>query len=244
MKLLIIRHADPDYAADSLTGKGWREAAYLAERLALQPAAAYYVSPLGRAKDTAALTLQQVHRTAEECLWLREFAPRIERPDKPGQPSICWDWLPQDWLAEPRFLLPDAWHEPLAERGGAAVKPEYDWVCHGLDGLLARHGYRREGLYYRAEQPNNDTVVLFCHFGSGCVLLSHLLHLSPMVLWHGVCAAPSSVTTLATEERRPGTAQFRMLSFGDTTHLFCHNEPPAPAARFCECWHNADERRD
>ena len=33
MKLLIIRHADPDYSIDSLTPKGWKEAEYLAERL-------------------------------------------------------------------------------------------------------------------------------------------------------------------------------------------------------------------
>ncbi len=26
MKLLIVRHGDPDYSIDSLTPKGWREA--------------------------------------------------------------------------------------------------------------------------------------------------------------------------------------------------------------------------
>ena len=31
MKLLIIRHGEPDYTADSLTEKGWREAELLAE---------------------------------------------------------------------------------------------------------------------------------------------------------------------------------------------------------------------
>ena len=31
MKLLIIRHAEPDYKHDSLTEKGWYEAAYLAD---------------------------------------------------------------------------------------------------------------------------------------------------------------------------------------------------------------------
>ena len=33
MKLLIVRHGDPDYEKDSLTEKGWREAEYLAEKL-------------------------------------------------------------------------------------------------------------------------------------------------------------------------------------------------------------------
>ena len=38
MRLLIIRHGDPDYEKDSLTEKGWREAALLADSL-------LYVSP-------------------------------------------------------------------------------------------------------------------------------------------------------------------------------------------------------
>ena len=33
MKILIVRHGDPDYSIDSLTEKGWSEAEYLSERL-------------------------------------------------------------------------------------------------------------------------------------------------------------------------------------------------------------------
>ena len=65
-----------------------------------------------------------------------------------------------------------------------------------------------------------------------------------MVLWHGTCAAPTSVTTVVTEERRRGTASFRMSSFGDISHLYARQEEPAFAARFCECWDNPGERRD
>ena len=113
-----------------------------------------------------------------------------------------------------------------------------------LDELLERHGYRREGPLYRAVAPNNDTLAFFCHFGLECVLLSHLLNISPMALWHGTCAAPTSVTTVVTEERREGIAYFRMGAFGDVSHLYCHGEPPAFSARFRECYGNEDERRD
>lgn len=34
MKLVIVRHGDPDYSIDSLTEKGWKEVEYLSERLA------------------------------------------------------------------------------------------------------------------------------------------------------------------------------------------------------------------
>ena len=78
MRILIIRHCDPNYAIDSLTEKGWREAEMLTERLAKEKIDAYYVSPLGRAKATASLILKQRNETAEECPWLREFAPTIK----------------------------------------------------------------------------------------------------------------------------------------------------------------------
>ena len=53
MKILIIRHGEPDYGIDSLTEKGWREAHLLADRLAAMRIDHFYASPLGRARDTA-----------------------------------------------------------------------------------------------------------------------------------------------------------------------------------------------
>lgn len=49
MKILLIRHGDPDYTIDSLTKKGWKEAEYLSERLEKLDVKEFYVSPLGRA---------------------------------------------------------------------------------------------------------------------------------------------------------------------------------------------------
>jgi probable phosphoglycerate mutase len=63
-----------------------------------------------------------------------------------------------------------------------------------------------------------------------------------MVLWHGFCAAPTSVTTLITEERDEGIASFRMSAFGDISHLYAAGEEPAFAARFCEMYSNKEER--
>ena len=81
MRLLIVRHGDPDYSIDSLTEKGWKEAEYLSERLSKLDVKDFYVSPLGRAKDTASFTLKKMNRTAVECDWLREFDVLIDRPD-------------------------------------------------------------------------------------------------------------------------------------------------------------------
>ena len=243
MKLLFIRHADPDYTADSLTPKGRREAACLAPRLEKVKIRKFYISPLGRARETAAPLLEKLGREAEVMPWLREFQAPIRRPDAPDRDMVPWDWLPEDWTAEPDFLLPDRWYLPPAMAAGR-VKEAYDSVTAGLDRVLAENGYRREGRLYRVEKGNCDTLAFFCHFGVQCVLLSHLLNISPMPLWHGLCAAPSSVTTLATEERRKGLAYFRMSAFGDVSHLYAQGEPPAFSARFREQYENDWERRD
>jgi len=76
------------------------------------------------------------------------------------------------------------------------------------------------------------------------VLLSHLLHISPVLLWHGACAAPTGVTTVNTEERRDGIVHFRMSAFGDISHLYIADQEPAFAARFCETFANQAQRHD
>ncbi len=53
MKLMIVRHGDPDYSIDSLTETGWQEAELLSLRLAALDVKAFCCSPLGRARDTA-----------------------------------------------------------------------------------------------------------------------------------------------------------------------------------------------
>lgn len=242
MKLLIIRHGDPDYSIDSLTPVGWEEARLLADRIAKLDVNAFYVSPMGRAQDTASLTLQKMNRTAETLSWLHEFSAKVIKPNKPV-PSVAWDWLPQDWTAEPRFYSAEDWTTPETyEKANVAQLAKK--VTDGLDALLAKHGYCRDGKLYRAECPNEDTIVLFCHFGVECVLLGHLLGISPVLLWHGTCAAPTSVTTLTTEERREGIAYFRMNAFGDTSHLYVAGQEPSFAARFCETYTTPGQRRD
>ena len=243
MNLLIIRHGEPDYEHDTLTETGWKEAEMLSEIMVNIPANYYYVSPLGRAKDTAFCTMKKLGKEAVELEWLQEFTARVRKPNIPGRESIAWDWLPQDWTQDERFFQEAHWHENEIMQAGK-VKEKYDAVIEQFDALLAQHGYVREGRYYRAVRANDDTLVFFCHFALECVLLSHLLNVSPMVLWHGMCAAPTSVTTIATEERRPGIAYFRTLRFGDVSHLFAHNEQPSFAARFCETYGKEGERTD
>ena len=133
MKLHIIRHGDPDYALDCLTERGRREAELLAERVAGMDISAFYVSPLGRARETAACTLKRAGREAETLEWLREFSPRRLDPDI-GRECVVWDWLPARWTAEKAYFDREAWQRtPVMEQAG--VPGENAMVCAGLDAL-------------------------------------------------------------------------------------------------------------
>lgn len=242
MKLVIVRHGDPDYVHDTLTPQGHREAQLAAERLAAHRYAAVYVSPLGRAQDTARYTLEKTGMTAQTLLWLREFEAPIQHPDT-GDKRVPWDWLPAVWTEEPLYYDKDRWADTAPMQAGG-VRAEAQRVYDGLDALLAKHGYQREHGYYRVTRANTDTLLFFCHFGVECVMLAHLIGVSPMTLWHGFCAAPTAVTVITTEERREGIASFRINTFGDTGHLYIAGEEPSFSARFCEMYVLADQRHD
>ncbi len=147
MRLLLIRHGDPDYTIDGLTETGRREAELLAARIAPLDVAEYYVSTMGRARETARPTLEKAGREALACDWLQEFSIGVRRPDRGGELSVVpWDWLPQDWARDPLLLDRERWHEhPVFAE--ADLKSAYDQVIEAFEQVLAEHGYVRDGLF-------------------------------------------------------------------------------------------------
>lgn len=232
MRIIFIRHGDPDYDRDSLTEKGWREAALLAERVSKWKVDAFYCSPLGRARDTASLSLQKMGREAKIEPWLREFYAPVKDPVT-GEERIFWDLMPEYWTRIPELHDAERFLDTELMRSGA-VREEYARVGAGLDAILKEYGYERDGYFYRVKEHRDDTIVLFCHMGVTLVMMSHLLHISPVSLLHGFFFAPSSVTILTAEEREEGTAWFRCQSAGDTRHLHDGGEPISYMGYFAE----------
>ncbi len=234
MRLIIIRHGDPDYEKDSLTPKGWHEAELLADRISPLNVRDFYCSPLGRARDTAGVTLKRMGREAIVLDWLQEFPARILDPET-GERCIAWDLMPSFWTERPVMYDKDRWvTDPLMQTGD--VEKLARNVADGLDTVLERHGYSRYKSIYRTGRGSRDTIVFFCHLGVECVMLSHLLGISAPALWHGLYLAPTSVTTLITEERSKGEAYFRCIAIGDTSHLYRGGEPLSASGLFAETW--------
>lgn len=255
MRILIIRHAEPDYANDSLTEKGILEAKALAEYAKNLNIDDCYLSPLGRAQKTASYTLEALGKSAETKDWLQEFISYVDlskykdmeeayhkqvETEEINHRHAVWDILPAYFTKRPEFLERDGWHKADIVRY-SDTKAHYDQVMKEFDKLLATYGYIREGDHYHVEKSSEKTIALFCHLGVGFALLSHLMNVSPFVLWQSACMLPSAVTEIVTEEREKGIASFRMLRLGDTSHLAVANLQPSFMGRHCETFEHPEK---
>ena len=234
MRIYFIRHGDPDYENDTLTDRGWKEAEALSKRVAKWDVDKFYCSPLGRAKDTASLSLNLMKRTANIKDWLREFyVPVIDQ--ETGQERIPWDLMPSYWTNQSILYDKDSWTtHPLMKTG--KVYEEYKRVCDGIDEILAEYGYIRKGGYYVTEQGNEKTSAIFCHLGVQFVMLSHLFGISAPALWQNFFVAPTSVTEVVTEERIKGEVCFRCKRLGDISHLYIDGIEPSDSGFFNEVY--------
>lgn len=83
MRLLLIRHGDPDYIHDSLTGKGNREAELLSRLAPELDLGDVYVSTMGRAQETAAYSLKAAGKTSTTVDWIMEFVTDLNLNEHP-----------------------------------------------------------------------------------------------------------------------------------------------------------------
>ena len=225
MHLVFIRHGEPDYSVDSLTPAGFREAEALAARVAgwKGRVTACYRSPLGRAQRTSEPSLAALGMEAETLPWMAEFTVRHhDRPDG-SRHCVTWDLLPAWRSRQPKLAEPEGWvrAEPYPASIADEVVPRWEEVKTGVDAVLARHGYVREGGVYRVapDVPRDGCLLFFCHHGLACVSIGHILGIAPPQLLDGFFLPPASVTVLYSEEREPGIAAFRCQCMGDTSHL-------------------------
>jgi len=236
MTLVFVRHGQPDYSTDTLTEKGKKEAAAFASYWEGKKAAFVYVSPLGRARETASFYEERTGKKAVVLPFLREFSYPVENP---GNPFVPWDVYPLDLERHPLLLDPVHWSEDEALRkAGIGVKAKD--VFDAFDRLLEEHGYWRERNHYAVLRPNHETLLFFGHFGVDSLILSHLLNCSPYVLWQGTVALTSSFTVVTTEERQEGAASFRIQVLGATNHLEKAGLSPSFEARFAECFQDPE----
>lgn len=208
MRLFIIRHGDPDYAHDSLTEKGRREAEALAEWLADVRLDEIFASPLGRAQMTAAPTAAQkglevkiLPFTAESMDYMASFS---------GHDDIGYSFSAKEGVFDYRDGS-----ERFDERSATLAE-----MIKGSDEFLAGYGMERRGGIYRAFGTCEKRVAVFCHGGFGAAWIGHLLGMAPLRAFRQLNITTTGVTVFDFLPEADGFVTPRMVAFSGATHLY------------------------
>jgi probable phosphoglycerate mutase len=177
MRILIVRHGEPDYSNDCLTPTGVVQAKAAARRLAGEKIGAIYSSSCGRAMQTARETAMLVGLPITVLDAMREIG--WGSLDGTPIPENGFPWSIAHHMAEHGWSVtdPDWTRCPLFEN--SRVPGTVRRVAEGTDAWMASLGYDREGGLYVCRRPGAapETVALFCHAGAAAAVFSRLMDL-------------------------------------------------------------------
>ena len=219
MRIVFVRHGEPDYENDCLTPLGRVQARAAAERLREEGIEEICSSPLGRAAETAAAAAEALKLPVRTLGFMREL--RWGSVNGGPIPFGGHPWDLADRMAEEGWDLTDPGWRGHPYFSGNLVTAEADSVARKTDEWLAGLGYRREGLYYRCVRPDSrqTTVALFSHGGSSAAAMAHILNL-PFPYACGLFHLEFTGITIIRLDRNPGSAALPCLELAnDSRHI-------------------------
>ena len=219
MRILFVRHGEPDYEHDCLTPLGAVQAEAAAERLVREGISQIFTAPMGRAMETARAAADRLGPEPvpldfmHELYWGSADGTPVFSNGHPWHIAdemarIGWDLTDKSWPEHPFFL-----HNRVTQE---AAK-----VARGTDEWLSSLGYVREGTCYRCVRENDEqvTVALFSHGGSSSAAIARILNLT----FPYVCAVfhmPFTSITAIRLDRHPGSIRMPVLELtGDSRHI-------------------------
>ena len=98
---------------------------------------------------------------------------------------IPWNLAPQYWTRQEALFNKNEWLDhPLMATGD--VREVYEETGRGMDALLEKYGYRRDGYIFRCENNSEDTIALFCHFALGMAIIALMTGAALPVMWQRI----------------------------------------------------------
>jgi len=178
VEIVLVRHGEPEWVRDGLsiddpplTVRGRRQAELLAGWFAAEAFDEVYVSPMVRARQTAAPILERLGREEVVADWLEEIRNPI------------WHGTPAE-KAEEAFRENRA--RPSQEQwdglpGGESVRDFVSRIRNNAALFLAERGIEPIGTtlpVWRIAGPARR-ILLVAHAGTNSILIGHLLGLDP-----------------------------------------------------------------
>ncbi|MBR6165544.1 MAG: histidine phosphatase family protein [Clostridia bacterium] len=219
MRIIFVRHGEPNYEKDCLTEAGHLQASAVAERLREEEISAVWSSPLGRARETADVTASLLNLPVQTLDFMRE----LHWGSRDGTPLFAnghpWD-LADEIARRGISLNRSDWRESVYFRNNRVCE-SVDLVESGIDSWLLALGYQREEFYYRCTQADDAqaTVALFSHGGSSSAAIAHMLNL-PFPFVCALLHMEFTGITIIRLGRKPGSASLPCLELAnDGRHI-------------------------
>ena len=214
MRILFVRHGEPDYKNDCLTETGKLQAQAAALRLENEGISEIYASPMGRARETAGYTAERLGLPITILDYMHEIDwGGLDVPQN-GHP-----WTLSDWLLEEGFdLSRDNWREHPYFKNNV-VTEYYDMVSQKFDVFLEEQGYRHEKGRFFCTADDDKTIAVFSHGGSGACVLANILN-QPFP--YNLCVMPYEFTSIISVNipTRPGTYVHPIIElYNDAAHI-------------------------
>ena len=218
MELYLIRHGEPEWVLDGLnivdpplTARGHEQAQAMAATIGSVHFDEVLVSPLVRARQTAAPLLAEQDRAEVIDGWLEEIR------------SPLWHGTPRE-KAEAAFR--DERAKPAVERwggldGGEPVSDFVERIHLGASLFLAERGITRvdhELPVWQIDEPERRWCIV-AHAGVNSVLICHLLGLAPTPWeWERFVLGHASISRLEAMELGDGWT-FCLTAMGVVEHI-------------------------
>ncbi len=223
MRLIFVRHGEPNYEMDCLTPTGREQAAAAARRLAGEGITSVYSSTNGRARETAEFTAKPLGLSVTQLDYMHEISW-----GGPGIPENGHPWTLSDWLLDREgfdFAARDWQRHPYFAENAALRY--YRMIAGKIDGFMLEHGYRHEGGRYFCRGGKDETVALFGHGGSGACALAHLMALPFPYIASVMTFDYTSVSILEFPAREGEYVHPRLALFNDAAHIRRQGGAPA-----------------
>ena len=227
MLLYVIRHGDPDYANDSLTPLGKRQAEAVGKRLAQAGIDRVYSSPLGRAKATAQPLCEMLHLECNILDWLSEHDAwqDISCDNSKGGKNFVFNVHPShEFKTDDMLYLSPEEYDKTDKSFGMSVEKACLRVGEGSDKLLSDLGYTRiSRAVYEASPGSEEKVAVFCHEGASMLWLSYLTGIPPHTFWSSFDITHTAVSIFRFAPS--GKTNARCIAMCDTSHIYAEGLP-------------------
>ena len=223
MLLYIVRHGIPDYATDTLTEDGAKQAEAVARRLVPSGIDEVYASPLGRAKQTAEPTCRELGLPMH-------IEPFMSEGTAWQHFTAFYEGDKRTWAFTQRGKILGS-DESYAAKDGIGrgiyaddemAKKGMEIIKEGSDAFLAKLGYEKTGVGngYRATAPNDKHIAAFCHQGFGLHWLAYLLNLPVHIFTASFDISHTGVTIIRFSAKEGEIAYPQCLCLSDLSHIY------------------------